>query len=130
MMIFNSYIDGGICNEMKQCMCISISPVQIIYQVCPYKLDIFLHLHPIGIYFAFPNPECQKLVFYTVRISYSFCSFYWYRALPLDDRNDTSHAGIGIVHLYQHILCLHQSILLEGKERTCHHLHSIRHHQH
>jgi hypothetical protein len=96
-------------------MCISFSPVQILYQVCPDKLDIILHLHPIGIYFAFLNPECQKLVFYTVRISYSFCSFHWYHALPLDNHNN-SHAGIGIVHLYQHILYLHQSLLLEGKE--------------
>ncbi len=117
-------IEASVMKSSSACAS-QFSPVQILYQVCPDKLDKFLHLHPIGIYFAFPNPEC----FYTVCISLLFCSFHWYCTLPLNNHND-SHADIGIVHLYQHILYLHQSILLEGKECTCHHLHSICHHQH
>ncbi len=53
-------------------MSISFSPVQILYQVCPDKLDIFLHLLPMHIKFPFHNPEYQKSFVYTFSISYLF----------------------------------------------------------
>jgi hypothetical protein len=53
-------------------MSISFSPLQILYQVCPDKLDIFLHLLPIRSNFPFHNPECQKSIVYTFGISYLF----------------------------------------------------------
>ncbi len=111
---------------------ISFSPVQFLYQVCPDKLDIILHLLPMHIYFPFHNPECQKSVVYTIGISYLFAFSASQCTLDLDNCND-SYICIGIVHLYKHILYLCQSLSFQDKKRTSidyHHLHLNRHHQH
>ena len=103
-----SYIVRGICNEILQFMSITFSPVQFLYQVCPHKLDIFVHLLPMHIYFPFHNLECQKSVFYSLGISYLFDFSAGQCAFDLDNCND-SYVGIGIVHLCQHILYLCQN---------------------